>query len=74
VGQSGADIGRLSSREMEIVLSLLDGQRVPAIAQRLFLSQSTVRNHLASVFRKLRVSSQQELINLLKRDQSSTRR
>jgi len=38
---------------------------VPAIAGALFISQSTVRNHLSSVFRKLRVESQQELIDLL---------
>lgn len=55
---------RLSSREQEIVTSLLSGDRVPAIARALFLSQSTVRNQLTSVYRKLSVSSQQELIDL----------
>ena len=58
---------RLSSRESEIVSRLLSGDRVPAIAQALFLSQSTVRNHLSTVFGKLRVSSQQELIDLYRR-------
>ncbi len=45
---------------------LLDGDRTPAIARKLFLSQSTVRNHLASVFAKLGVNSQQELVDVLK--------
>ena len=57
---------RLSARERDIVRRLLDGDRVPAIAGCLFLSQSTVRNHLAHVYRKLGVGSQQELINLLR--------
>jgi DNA-binding CsgD family transcriptional regulator len=55
----------LSSRELEVVTRLLAGKRVPAIAEALFVSQSTVRNHLSSVFRKLNVQSQQELIDLL---------
>jgi DNA-binding CsgD family transcriptional regulator len=65
---------RLSTRELHIVGRLLEGDRVPAIAASLFLSQSTVRNHLSSVFGKLGVASQQELISLLrrKRDASSS--
>ena len=39
------------------------------IAQELFLSQSTVRNHLTSVYRKLGVRSQQELLSVLRADQ-----
>jgi DNA-binding NarL/FixJ family response regulator len=62
---SGAE--RLSPREQEIVKGLLKGDRVPAIARRLHLSQSTVRNQLTSVYRKLRVTSQQELIDLYRR-------
>jgi PAS domain S-box-containing protein len=59
-------LSRLSGREFEVVRMLLLGDRVPVIARNLFVSQSTVRNHLSSVFRKLRVRSQQELIVLLR--------
>jgi DNA-binding CsgD family transcriptional regulator len=59
-------LGQLSMRELEVVTHLLAGDRVPAIAQSLFLSPSTVRNHLSAVFGKLRVHSQQELITLLR--------
>ena len=59
-------LDRLSRREFEVVRLLLHGDRVPVIARQLFVSQSTVRNHLSSVFRKLRVRSQQELIVLLR--------
>jgi PAS domain S-box-containing protein len=52
----------LSPRECEIVQLLLDGERVPTIARKLVVSQSTVRNHLAASFKKLGVHSQQELL------------
>lgn len=64
---------RLSRREIEVVRMLLLGDRVPVIARQLFISQSTVRNHLSSVFRKLRVNSQQELIVLLRERDSADR-
>jgi DNA-binding CsgD family transcriptional regulator len=71
---SEAGLGGLSGRELEIVARLMNGDRVPAIAESLFLSPSTVRNHLSAVFRKLRVASQQELIHLLRRtDDPSSR-
>jgi DNA-binding CsgD family transcriptional regulator len=53
---------RLSRRELEVVTLLLDGLRVPLIARTLWITQSTVRNHLTSAYQKLGVSSQQELI------------
>ena len=59
----------LSSRELEIVRRLVVGDRVPMIAQQLFLSESTVRNHLTSVYRKLGVRSQQQLLSLLRAEQ-----
>jgi DNA-binding CsgD family transcriptional regulator/PAS domain-containing protein len=65
----------LSSRELEIVGRLVAGDRVPAIAKALFVSQSTVRNHLSAVFSKFGVGSQQELIDLLREtDGPSTRK
>jgi DNA-binding CsgD family transcriptional regulator len=56
----------LSRREQDVVRLLLRGDRVPAIAQHLWLTQSTIRNYLYSVYRKLGVKSQQELIVLLR--------
>ena len=54
----------LSDREAQVVRLLLSGLRVPLIARQLYLSSSTVRNQLSMVYRKLGVSSQQELILL----------
>ena len=59
-------MGRLTTREMQIVSRLLNGHRPPGIARDLFLSQSTVRNHLASVFKKLGVASQEALLELFR--------
>jgi PAS domain S-box-containing protein len=56
----------LTTRELEVVVRLVSGDRVLAIAERMFISRSTVRNHLLSVFRKLRVHSQQELVDLFR--------
>jgi len=52
----------LSQRQLEILRRLLRGERVPTIARDLFLSQSTVRNHLSAIYRRLGVHSQAELL------------
>jgi DNA-binding CsgD family transcriptional regulator len=70
----GADLGHLSSRELEIVTLLMGGDRVSSIAKLLFLSEGTIRNHLSSVFGKLGVGSQQELIELLRSSPPHDRR
>jgi PAS domain S-box-containing protein len=71
--RSDADVPQLSARELDIVRRLLAGDRVPAIASSLFLGQSTVRNYLSRVYTKLGVSSQQELIDLLRQGESGQR-
>jgi DNA-binding NarL/FixJ family response regulator len=59
------ELHNLSSREREVLHSLLAGQRVPTIARSLYLSPHTVRNHLKAIFRKLGVRSQTELLERL---------
>jgi DNA-binding CsgD family transcriptional regulator len=61
------ELGQLSSRQWEIVSRLLNGQRVGAIAEALFVSPSTVRNHLSTIFRKFGVHSQSDLLERLRR-------
>lgn len=55
----------LNNREQRVVDLLAQGLRVPSIAQRLYVSQSTVRNNLSAIYRKLRVVSQVQLLELL---------
>lgn len=59
-------LSRLTAREWQVLLLLVDGQRVPSIAADLYVTQSTVRNHLSSVFSKLGVHSQAELLRRLR--------
>jgi DNA-binding CsgD family transcriptional regulator len=58
-------MGSLSGREWEVLTRLLSGERVASIARVLFVSQSTIRNNLSSIFRKFGVHSQAELLTLL---------
>lgn len=57
----------LRPREEEVVRLLLQHVRVPAIAERLGITQETVRNHLKGAFKRTGVSSQQELLDYFSR-------
>lgn len=62
----------LSRREVDVFDLLIDGFRVPTIADKLCISTHTVRNHLKSMYRKLGVHSQSELIALVRSNESET--
>jgi PAS domain S-box-containing protein len=55
-------ISGLSARQDEVLSRLMRGERVPRIAEAMYLSQSTVRNHLTAIFRKAGVRSQEGLL------------
>jgi DNA-binding CsgD family transcriptional regulator len=52
----------LSSREHDILELIAGGLSNPAIAQRLALSEKTVRNNVSSIIAKLRVADRAEAI------------
>ncbi|WP_328327434.1 response regulator transcription factor [Kribbella sp. NBC_00382] len=62
---------RLTSREWEVMELLADGLSTDEVAKRLFLSPTTVRVHISSVLRKLRVKDRQAAIDLLSDDDRS---
>ena len=43
----------LSEREMEVLQLLAEGKSTPEIASNMFISQKTVKNHLASIYEKI---------------------
>lgn len=67
------ELQRLSARQWEIMSRLLQGDRVPTIARELFVSPSTVRNHLSAIFKRFGVHSQTELLALLADRRASLR-
>ncbi|MEX6064938.1 helix-turn-helix transcriptional regulator [Providencia hangzhouensis] len=54
----------LTPRECEVVELILAGKGSPQIAQALFISLGTVKNHRKNIYQKLSINSQVELFNL----------
>ncbi len=55
-----------SPREKEVLILLLQGYRTKDIANRLFIAESTVKEHLGSIYAELNVKSKYELFEKLK--------
>jgi DNA-binding NarL/FixJ family response regulator len=60
-GPRERDKPRLSNREREIVALVAQGFKNKEIAERMFISEQTVKNHLHNIFDKLGVSDRLEL-------------
>lgn len=56
-----AKISALTDREREVIALIAEAAGTKQIADRLFISEKTVRNHLASIFSKLELSDRLEL-------------
>ena len=64
-GKSDPDdekIARLSHRERQVIELIGEGLKNQQIADRLFLSEVTVRHHLTSVFKKLDLTNRLDLV------------
>ncbi len=70
LGRKAKIAARLTSREWEVMELLGEGLSTDDVAKRLFLSPTTVRVHISSVLRKLRVKDRQAAIDLLRDDRS----
>jgi DNA-binding CsgD family transcriptional regulator len=72
---AGPDIGAMaeilgqtygiSKREKEVLALLLAGKRNKEIETSLFLSSSTVRNHISSIYEKIGINSRGQLTRLV---------
>ena len=52
----------LTERELQVITLIAEGLKNKQIAQRLFISETTVTHHLSSIFSKLDVSDRLELV------------
>jgi DNA-binding CsgD family transcriptional regulator len=64
---AGARLSNLSAREREIAMLYGKGQTSKEIADELCISPTTVRNHVAAIYRKLAISNKTELVNLTRK-------
>ena len=54
--------GKISRREMDVLLQVKDGLRNPEIAANLGLSTKTVENHVRSILQKLGAKNRTEAV------------
>lgn len=56
---------QLSKREVEVVKLIKSGMKYKDIAEKLFISEKTVSNHVQNIFEKVKVTNKVELIHRL---------
>jgi DNA-binding CsgD family transcriptional regulator len=61
-GASAFGLSRLSRRQQEVVVLVLQGFTARQIGTRLFISERTVETHLANVYERLEIHSREQLI------------
>lgn len=62
IDPEAAKIQSLTQRERDVVTLIAEGLKNKQIAQRLFISETTVTHHLSSIYSKLGVSDRLELV------------
>ncbi len=62
--QSFCDIYKLSKREKDILIYLLQGRSAPYIAETEYISLNTVRTHMKRIYTKVGVHKREELLGL----------
>jgi DNA-binding NarL/FixJ family response regulator len=60
-GKPSRERAQLSQREREIIVLIAQGYKNKEIAEKMFITEQTVKNHLHNVFDKLGVSDRLEL-------------
>ncbi len=57
----------LTKRELEVLTLLAEGRNEPYVESALGISRTTVKTHITHIYRKVGVSSRQQLIDVLRR-------
>lgn len=60
----GSPFDELSDREMQVMLMITKGQKVPDISEQLFLSPKTVNSYRYRLFEKLKIENDVELTHM----------
>lgn len=60
----------LTSRECDICSLFAEGRSMPYIAEKLFLSENTVKTHMKHVYTKCGIHSRQELLDIIEKYRS----
>jgi DNA-binding NarL/FixJ family response regulator len=60
--RTAASSARLSDREHDVLLLLADGLGATAIGEKLFMSESTAKSHIARIYQKLGVSNRAQAL------------
>ncbi len=58
----------LSDREQEVLQQLAQGLIYKEIAEKLFISHETVKQHIKHIYQKLHVQNKVEALNMMRRD------
>jgi two-component system, NarL family, nitrate/nitrite response regulator NarL len=61
-GEAATRIATLTKREREVIGLMCEGLKTRQLAERMFISETTVRHHLTSVYDKLEVADRFELV------------
>lgn len=61
-------LNKLTDREIEVTRLIMQGKSNPEIAQELFISESTVKNHISNILHKLDMKDRVELAILAVRE------
>ena len=61
---AGEPFGMLTSREMQVLREMASNGTNREIADRLFISENTVRNHVHNILEKLGLKGRREVVNL----------
>lgn len=56
---------QLSKREVQVMAELLNGERNKTIAQKLYISERTVKYHCTNLYRKLDIESRHQLMRFI---------
>lgn len=64
----------LSPRETEVFLYLAKGRGIEHIQNKLFISGHTVKTHTYNIYRKMDIGSREQLLDIIEKEKSATRK